>query len=239
MDSAVFRLSIPKPCHQDWNSMQKMQTGNYCSNCQKIVTDFTKQSDEDIQLFFRQNLNKSVCGRFRTEQLERITITIQQYVFHKPIAFWKKFLLLFLICFGTDLFRIEVISGNTNGLFAQTVQPQILKKAKKIKNKKLNLENTIELNIPADPEMVVFETLGFVITTPEVIPVQPVCIKQATDSSKNDDPVMAGAISTAPKKEKENVPVKNKTHQPLEFILPAITRMRRKKRIVPELSRWK
>ena len=63
------QIAIPKPCHQDWQSMTPLEKGRFCDSCKKEVYDFTKASDREILNTFDQN--KKVCGRFNVSQLER------------------------------------------------------------------------------------------------------------------------------------------------------------------------
>ncbi|MBX9784039.1 MAG: carboxypeptidase-like regulatory domain-containing protein [Chitinophagaceae bacterium] len=63
-------ISVPEPCHEDWNKMTPVEQGKHCAVCQKNVVDFTTQDDEEILNFFK-NYNGSACGRFTKEQLNR------------------------------------------------------------------------------------------------------------------------------------------------------------------------
>jgi hypothetical protein len=63
-------LSIPKPCHENWNEMTTVEKGKFCGACQKTVIDFTEMNDRQIAEFFRRP-SASVCGRFHDDQLDR------------------------------------------------------------------------------------------------------------------------------------------------------------------------
>src|SRR5262245_2160350 len=65
-----IQLHIPKPCHEDWDTMTPIEKGRFCSGCQKQVVDFTVMSDEQLVAFFRKQPN-NVCGRFLNDQLNR------------------------------------------------------------------------------------------------------------------------------------------------------------------------
>jgi hypothetical protein len=67
--SKFLQLQIPKPCHEDWNSMNPEAQGRFCNSCQKTVTDFTQMSDAQLIAFFKKP-KQSTCGRFTQEQLE-------------------------------------------------------------------------------------------------------------------------------------------------------------------------
>ena len=62
-------VQIPKPCHEDWNTMSKTEKGKFCNVCTKEVVDFTSKSDEELVTYFTNNGN--LCGRFHPSQLNR------------------------------------------------------------------------------------------------------------------------------------------------------------------------
>jgi hypothetical protein len=64
-----IHLSIPEPCHENWDAMTPADKGRFCASCQKAVIDFTNMSDRQIAEFFKTS--HSVCGRFYQEQLDR------------------------------------------------------------------------------------------------------------------------------------------------------------------------
>ncbi|KXH84779.1 hypothetical protein [Chryseobacterium kwangjuense] len=64
-----MRLRLPKPCHENWETMTLDEKGRFCSVCSKTVKDFTNFSDEELIQSF--NSDKNVCGRFTGDQLGR------------------------------------------------------------------------------------------------------------------------------------------------------------------------
>ena len=62
-------INIAEPCHEDWNKMTPKNQGRHCVACNKTVIDFTKQTDEQIIKSLETNGN--LCGRFKTQQLDR------------------------------------------------------------------------------------------------------------------------------------------------------------------------
>lgn len=69
--SKKLQLSIPKPCHENWDAMTQVEKGRFCGSCQKQVVDFSVMSDRQVAEFFKKPSTGSVCGRFMTDQLER------------------------------------------------------------------------------------------------------------------------------------------------------------------------
>ncbi len=67
----TFAISIPKPCHEDWNKMTPDAKGAFCGSCQKSVYDFSKKTDEEIIEVFEKEEKGKVCGRFTPAQLSQ------------------------------------------------------------------------------------------------------------------------------------------------------------------------
>lgn len=65
----TLEISIPKPCHENWDHMFPKDKGRHCLVCEKTVHDFTNQTDEQIiKIFQKEN---GLCGRFKSTQLNR------------------------------------------------------------------------------------------------------------------------------------------------------------------------
>jgi hypothetical protein len=69
-----FHLSIPTPCHENWEQMTPTEQGRFCGSCQKQVIDFTQMTDQQLVAYFKKPIN-NVCGRLAPDQLDR-TINI-------------------------------------------------------------------------------------------------------------------------------------------------------------------
>jgi hypothetical protein len=102
-----FKITVPKPCQENWNAMTPKETGRFCSACTKTVVDFTKMGTDEIQEYFAQNREEKVCGRFKNEQVNRLTIPIPKSVLEQKMSFQKAFLLSLFVVMGSTLFSCK------------------------------------------------------------------------------------------------------------------------------------
>jgi len=63
-------ITIPKPCHEDWDKMNPNEKGRFCNLCNKTVVDFTKMNKDEIHTYFKQNVAQKTCGHFKVSQLD-------------------------------------------------------------------------------------------------------------------------------------------------------------------------
>jgi len=104
----MLKITIPTPCHEDWNKMTPDETGRHCGVCAKSVVNFTGMSDDEVKHFFlNKKEDKRVCGRFKQTQLQNIVIELPQNIFSIQMPLWKKFLAACLVVFSTTLFSCE------------------------------------------------------------------------------------------------------------------------------------
>jgi hypothetical protein len=66
-----FKITIPKPCHEDWDKMSPNEKGKHCCVCEKTVVDFTAMEPQEIKSFFEAKKGEKVCGHFKTEQVDK------------------------------------------------------------------------------------------------------------------------------------------------------------------------
>jgi hypothetical protein len=111
----MMHISIPKPCHEDWNAMNPNEQGRHCNVCCKTVVDFTSMNDEEVKYFFvNKKKEDSVCGRFKNEQLQRIKITLPYNIYTLSMPLWKQFLTACLLAFSSMLFSCDAMVGKTH-----------------------------------------------------------------------------------------------------------------------------
>lgn len=65
-----MKITIPTPCHENWNGMTPGEKGRFCSVCSKTVRDFTESSDQEVMKAFSRP-EDNICGRFNESQLNR------------------------------------------------------------------------------------------------------------------------------------------------------------------------
>lgn len=68
-----MRITIPKPCHENWDAMQPEEGGRHCAACAFKVQDLSSASDAElIERIAEGQMPK--CARFRTSQLNRLLV---------------------------------------------------------------------------------------------------------------------------------------------------------------------
>ena len=98
------KITIPEPCHEDWNKMTPTEKGAYCSKCNLEVIDFTKKSSEEIREILTLNIGKKTCGHIGKAQLELANSTFHEWENQSPKILLSKFLLACVTVFGMALF---------------------------------------------------------------------------------------------------------------------------------------
>ena len=95
-----MKVSIPKPCHENWSEMTPEAKGRFCGVCSKTVVDFTKSTKEEIKDYFVKAAKGKTCGRFKTEDLT--PAEPEEIVSH--YNFVQKFTVAAFMVFGLTLF---------------------------------------------------------------------------------------------------------------------------------------
>ena len=79
-----YKITIPEPCSEDWNTMTPTQKGAFCKSCAKEVIDFTNTTKKELSRKIAKGDN--MCGRFRPEQLNTPLPTVSQSNFRRNAA---------------------------------------------------------------------------------------------------------------------------------------------------------
>lgn len=220
MNQEFFRLAVADPCSQDWDAMHSREGGRHCDSCKKTITDFTSKSNEEIQSFFLQRNMEPVCGRFNTGQLAAIRIHIPAYILQKPIAAWKKYLIVLLICFAKDLLPPNAAVGLSQAAYGQTKHAYVKGKHHRPKKAKLHYRPFVIKDIGLQTV-----TMGFTTSAPEEqISVFDTYLKYP---GGNEEPLLS-----RPQSPEKKEPIKEGNSNRSAFILPWAVRRRKKARRV-------
>ncbi len=157
--SQPLHLTIPEPCHENWQQMTPNEQGRHCMSCQKTVVDFTLMSDQEV-LHYISRASSAVCGRFNNNQLNK---TYAEKKIKPSLTFryaWNMMVAAFLL------------TGNV--ALAQKKKPGKKKNAA-IEFKEISFDlKSLSLNlkdIPESEQLTSVTTLGFTATTaPEYWP---------------------------------------------------------------------
>ena len=117
-------ISIPELCHENWDRMNPVEQGRYCSVCEKCVQDLTNKSDSEIAELYRQH-NGNMCGRISNRK-NRL----------RSIKIYFLMLISFLLFKSNQILKAAnpLNSGLTNDLETlESKDQEVVKKSIKIK----------------------------------------------------------------------------------------------------------
>lgn len=189
-----YKISIPKPCHENWDAMTPETTGRFCNSCAKSVVDFTNMKAPEIQQYFIQNQGQKICGRFKNEQLDSIIIQIPRNILYSQVQFHKIFMLALLICMGTTLFSCQSETGK--------------KKIDGVEVVKDSFEMKMTMGLPLPPKKATCETDSISENTNQ----KKGKVKVINNGHTTGDVVTSGIVSVEP----HNLP---NSHVPKDEIL--------------------
>lgn len=124
-----MRISIPKPCHENWNDMSPEQQGAFCNVCSKVVVDFSVMSDDEVIAYLQNKQGEKTCGRFRASQLAPYELQVNI----SPVYARGGFRAIFtaaLFIFFSSLFSCTNANGDTlifNQAIADTADTAVYK----------------------------------------------------------------------------------------------------------------
>jgi hypothetical protein len=126
MEKSNIIITIPEPCHEDWNKMLPDEKGKFCMSCNKSVFDFSNKSDTEIKDILLAYKDQKVCGHFKKTQINRpLNFTLDLNDLPKNMSVTKMFTIALFISFGTLLFSCTDNLGKTVGeiSISETVKP--------------------------------------------------------------------------------------------------------------------
>lgn len=153
-----YKITIPKPCHEDWNKFTAAEQGKHCQVCATTVIDFTTWEPNAIANHFATNTNKETCGRFTKSQIERTNLP-SAIQFAKQISYFrmstlKKIAAIFLFAFvieGSSYASDAIVHGGISAIpspsinFTPTALKYKIDKPKKKKTKKRNTKGKVKV----------------------------------------------------------------------------------------------
>lgn len=200
-----IKISIPKPCHEDWNKMSPNEQGAFCMKCAKTVVDFTKKTTEEIKDFLIQQSGQKVCGRFMTSQLEEapprkfIDLLIPIHLLPQKLPFYKAFAFALFITFGTTLFSCSTMQGEVVGKISPVIDTPTVNTTELPANERITGDTIYNINEAPKPikevptgkqncttlkgDVAIEKTQGEVVATPK-------------DSVKHIEELKIGKIKT-------------------------------------------
>ncbi|MBL4662982.1 MAG: carboxypeptidase-like regulatory domain-containing protein [Flavobacteriaceae bacterium] len=95
----AITITVPEPCHENWDQMTPTEKGRFCGVCTKEVIDFSKSSDEE--LIKKIGSGQSLCGRFSTTQLNR-KLTLERKSQNSLLPYAASLLLPLSLLSGLD-----------------------------------------------------------------------------------------------------------------------------------------
>ncbi|WP_300599559.1 hypothetical protein [Niabella sp.] len=120
-----MNISIPNPCHENWEQMQPEEKGRFCNACCKTVTDFTGMSPEAIGTYLKNYRSQQICGRFMASQLtpETTLLSLTRSIWQSAMNYTRKLAAVFLLflAFSQDS-QAQTVKKNTGNNSTTVVQ---------------------------------------------------------------------------------------------------------------------
>jgi hypothetical protein len=241
-----YSISIPEPCHENWNTMIPEEKGRFCNSCSKTVIDFTTMDTLEVQDFINHNKQNNICGHFKQTQLNNINLYIPSHVLIQKQGFNRMFLWTLLIVMGTSLMNCTNKSGNKQKIDSIEIVDSISSKTIKTfeasqKTKKNDSLKTKTCSTPVkDTEitedgLLIIETLGEVefieaeateidsIIIPEKI--EPVDLIGIPVYQEEEEEILVGLLTVETPPEFKNTPKHLKLKEKRDYFSEEITRI--------------
>ncbi len=89
-----LNISIPTPCHENWEAMSPREQGKYCGVCSTTVVDFSSMDYQQV-LNYLSNKQGRICGRLSSNQIaipqsrfEQLSSKMKYFVFALGFVFF-------------------------------------------------------------------------------------------------------------------------------------------------------
>lgn len=105
-------FSIPKPCHEDWDTMRPEDRGRHCARCNKVVRDFTTHSPDQILDTLQAAPVGTICGRVQAQHLTPPELPAQVWMRY-PITRLRNFLIALIAAFGWSILGISDLDAQS------------------------------------------------------------------------------------------------------------------------------
>lgn len=138
-----FKIEIPNPCHEDWNTMTPEAKGRFCGSCEQIVIDFTGMIPREIATTLSSQ--KNICGRVTAPQLEQTYFLPNKAYHFFPLRSIAAGFLLMLsplaACTQVTTTSVELIEPKIMGEVSMVGKPLAIVKARVIDENRNPLAN--------------------------------------------------------------------------------------------------
>ncbi|MDP9961751.1 TonB-dependent receptor plug domain-containing protein [Chryseobacterium lathyri] len=197
-----MKITIPKLCHENWETMTPEEKGRFCSVCSKTVRDFTIASDEEIINVFSHS-SENICGNFYESQLNRNL----QYSYLNSV--FVKFAVGFILTTG-GLVSVNAQQSTANDtLKTEEIKEVVLQGLGKQKDQKMLGAITV---IPADTLIKAKENV-----TKEIPPKVPgLIINQMPENSSGRQGIRIGGANASLRNDQKPLVVMNNKIASLE-----------------------
>ncbi len=90
MKQNIDNIKLKFSCDQNWNDMNTISDGRFCSTCQKTVYDLTDKKTDYFLTLLAEDSN-GFCGRFKSDQIAKAPV---------KQTIWKKWAIAAMVFIG-------------------------------------------------------------------------------------------------------------------------------------------
>lgn len=184
------KISISEPCKVPWDGMSPVDSDRrHCSSCDKVITNFSGMSDDELMLYFKHSQGK-VCGLFSNHQLNRRIKLIPEKT--RKAGWWRMMLLI----------PLSFFSKSARAQYYEYVNPDKQSQATSTPQDSLST-NQIIADTKNDSTENVAATIDSAVTTvkqlaenTEFTPIAPAVFNSPNQGSITSELIMMGDVTT-------------------------------------------